>query len=66
MNPKKNAFLPVRLTDEEKSSLSKIADDTGLSSSTLVRLAISSLISYYNRNGHRMTLPLKWDELTGK
>jgi len=66
MNPKKNAFLPVRLTDEEKSSLSKIADDTGLSSSTLVRLAISSLVSYYNQNGHRIILPLKWNELSGE
>lgn len=63
MRPKKGSALPVRLTEEEKVQVARIADETGLTSSTLIRLLISSLVDYYQRNGNALTLPLRWEHL---
>ena len=60
---KKGAALPVRLTQEEKASLSLIAEATGLTSSTLIRLLIGSLVTYWNGNNNKLTLPLEWKRL---
>ncbi|MGN0853147.1 MAG: hypothetical protein ACI4Q3_07195 [Kiritimatiellia bacterium] len=64
MLQKKVSALPVRLTEEEKVQMARIAEETGLTVSTLVRLLISSLVSYYRENDNRLTLPLRWKELT--
>jgi hypothetical protein len=42
-----------------------IAEKTGLTSSTLIRLLISSLVTYYKKNNNSITLPLEWQKLTG-
>ena len=63
MFEKKGSAIPVRLTGEEKKLLAQIAERTGLTSSTLVRLLISSLVAYYRKNGDTITLPLCWERL---
>lgn len=63
MIPKKGSALPVRLTEDEKALMAKIAEDTGLTSSTLIRLLIGALVTYYRKNNNSITLPLKWKEL---
>ena len=63
MFEKKGSATPVRLTEDEKNQLARIAGDTGLTSSTLIRLLISSLVTYYRENGNTITLPLKWTRL---
>ena len=63
MVPKKGSALPVRLTEEEKVQVAAIAEETGLTSSTLVRLLISSLVTYYKENNNSITLPLRWEKL---
>ena len=63
MVPKKGSALPVRLTEEEKVQVAKIAEETGLTSSTLIRLLISSLVAHYRENNNSLTLPLRWKKL---
>lgn len=63
MVAKKGSALPIRLTEEEKIQMATIARETGLTSSTLVRLLISSLVTHYRENNNRITLPLRWMEL---
>ena len=63
MIPKKGSALPVRLTEEEKVQVAKIAEETGLTSSTLIRLLISSLVVHYRENNNSLTLPLRWKKL---
>ena len=63
MIQKKGSALPVRLTADEKAQMAKIAEETGLTSSTLIRLLISSLVSHYRENKNHLTLPLKWRNL---
>ena len=63
MIPKKGSALPVRLTEEEKVQVAKIAEETGLTSSTLIRLLISSLVTHYRENNNSITLPLRWKRL---
>ena len=63
---KKGAAIPVRLDEEEKKQLAAIAAETGLTSSTLIRLLIASLTSYWRASGHTLTLPLTWQELLSK
>ena len=60
---KKGAAIPVRLDEDEKKQLAAIAAETGLTSSTLIRLLIASLTSYWRDSGHTITLPLKWQNL---
>ena len=60
---KKGSATPVRLTEDEKNNLTKIAEETGLTSSTIIRLLIEALIKDYNNNGNTMTLPLSWKRL---
>lgn len=54
MFPKKGSALPVRLTEEEKVQVAKIAEETGLTSSTLIRLLISSLVTHYRENNNSL------------
>ena len=63
MSSKKGSALPVRLTEEEKVQMAKIAEETGLTASTLVRLLISSLVAHYRENNNCITLPLRWKKL---
>lgn len=63
MIEKKGSAVPVRLTEDEKECLALIAEATGLTSSTLIRLLISSLVAYYRANGNHLTLPLSWKRL---
>ena len=63
---KKGAAIPVRLDEDEKKQLAAIAVETGLTSSTLIRLLIASLTSYWRASGHTLTLPLTWQELISK
>lgn len=63
MMPKKGSALPVRLTEEEKVQVATIAEETGLTSSTIVRLLISSLVTHYRENNNSITLPLRWEKL---
>lgn len=63
MFQKKGSALPVRLTEDEKDQLSRIADETGLTSSTLIRLLIDALIKSYRDNGNKLTLPLSCEDL---
>lgn len=63
MIEKKGSALPVRLTQDEKDNLSLIAEETGLTSSTLIRLLISSLVRHYKSNNNHLTLPLEWKRL---
>lgn len=63
MFEKKGSATPVRLTEDEKNQLARIASDTGLTSSTLIRLLISSLVAHYRENGNTITLPLQWTRL---
>ena len=60
---KKGAAVPVRLDDEKKRQLSKIAAETGLTPSTLIRLLISALVASYRDDGQRLTLPLSLPHL---
>ena len=60
---KKGSAIPVRLDEDEKKQLAAIAAETGLTSSTLIRLLIASLTSYWRAAGHTNTLPLKWQDL---
>lgn len=63
MFPKKGTALPVRLTDEEKNQLVRIAQETGLTASTLIRLLIGSLIAHYRANGNMISLPIQWKSI---
>ena len=63
MVPKKGSALPVRLTEEEKVQVATIAEETGLTSSTLIRLLIDSLVTHYRENNNSITLPLRWKKL---
>ena len=63
MFEKKGSATPVRLTEDEKNQLARIASDTGLTSSTLIRLLISALVAHYRENGNTITLPLQWTRL---
>ena len=63
MIEKKGSAVPVRLTEAEKMALTQIAEETGLTASTLIRLLISSLETSYKRNGNTITLPLCWRRL---
>ncbi len=54
---KKGSPVPVRLTEEEKKTLESIADATGLTSSTLMRLLVSALVRQWRMRG-AITLPL--------
>ena len=63
MLEKKNSAIPVRLTEDAKVQLSLIAEETGLTTSTLIRLLITSLISHYKKNNRHITLPIKWKDL---
>lgn len=63
MFPKKGTALPVRLTEEERNQLVRIAQETGLTASTLIRLLISSLIAHYRENGNMIALPLQWKNI---
>ena len=60
MIEKKGSAVPVRLTETEKTSLTQIAEETGLTVSTLIRLLISSLVASYKQNGNTITLPINW------
>ena len=60
---KKGAAIPVRLDEEEKRQLSKIATETGLTPSTLIRLLISALVASYRDDGQKLTLPLSLNHL---
>ncbi len=66
MQSKKNSALPVRLTDEEKRQMAKIAEETGLTASTLIRLLIESLVRHYRENGGRLALPMQWSDIVVK
>ena len=66
MLEKKGSATPVRLTSDEKSHLARIAEETGLTSSTLIRLLIASLVAHYKSNGNSITLPIKWQRLVGE
>ena len=63
MLQKKCSALPVRLTEEEKTQIGRIAEETGLTASTLIRLLINSLVRYYNENNNSIVLPLRWKNL---
>ena len=63
MLEKKGSATPVRLTADEKSHLARIAEETGLTSSTIIRLLISSLVTHYKNNGNTLTLPINWKRL---
>ena len=63
MYEKKNSALPVRLTEDEKVQLSRIASETGLTSSTIIRLMIDALIKSYLKNG-KIVLPISWEEIS--
>ena len=65
MIEKKGSAVPVRLTEAEKTALTQIAEETGLTVSTLIRLLISSLVLSYKRNGNTVVLPLSWRRLAG-
>lgn len=66
MQSKKNSALPVRLTDEEKAQMAKIAEETGLTASTLIRLLIESLVRHYRENGGRLVLPIRCEDIFTK
>ena len=61
MNPKKDATLPIRLSDEEKEALSQIAEESGLSASTIVRLLINAFIKHYEQSGKTFKMPLRFE-----
>ena len=63
MIEKKGSAVPVRLTETEKLALTQIAEETGLTVSTLIRLLISSLVTTYRQNGNTIVLPLSWRRL---
>ena len=63
MFEKKGSPVPVRLTESEKAQLGKIAETTGLSSSTIIRLLISSLVVHFRNNNNHLTLPIEWQRL---
>ena len=60
---KKGSPLPVRLTECEKNQLTKIAQGTGLTSSTLIRLLISALVASYRKNNNTLSLPLAIEKI---
>ncbi|MBQ6139673.1 MAG: ribbon-helix-helix protein, CopG family [Kiritimatiellae bacterium] len=66
MTQKKGSATPVRLTEDEKNNLTKIAEETGLTSSTIIRLLIEALVKDYHENDNTMTLPLSWKRLSEK
>ena len=63
MIEKKGSAVPVRLTETEKLSLSQIAEETGLTVSTLIRLLIRSLVVSYKQNRNTIVLPINWRNL---
>ena len=63
MIQKKGSAIPVRLTEDEKNNLTKIAEETGLTASTIIRLLIEALVKDYCENGNTITLPLSWRQL---
>lgn len=63
MVQKKGSAIPVRLTEDEKNNLARIAEETGLTSSTIIRLLIEALVKDYKNNGDTITLPLSFKRL---
>lgn len=63
MFQKKGSALPVRLTEDEKNDLSIIARETGLTSSTLIRLLISALVKSYKRDNGKISLPISIEHI---
>ncbi len=57
---RKASALPIRLDTEQKESLSRIAEETGLSVSALVRMLVQSFVDEYDRNGGRVCIPPQW------
>lgn len=60
---KKEAALPIRLTTDEKKQLIKIAEETGLTVSSIVRLLVTCFVGAYAETGGKVTLPLDWQVL---
>lgn len=63
MGLKKESPLPVRLTADEKVQVGRIAEETGLTASMIIRLLIGALVTHYKENGNSFSLPLKWQAL---
>lgn len=66
MIQKKGSAVPVRLTEDDRNNLTRIAEETGLTSSTIIRLLIEALVKDYRENDNTMTLPLSWKRLSEK
>ena len=63
MFEKRGSPVPVRLTESEKNQLANIAEATGLATSTIIRLLISSLVVHFRRNNNHIVLPIEWEQL---
>ncbi len=57
---RKEAALPIRLDAETKVALNKIAETTGLSVSSLVRMLVKSFVEEYDRSGGTVRIPPQW------
>ena len=52
----------VRLSDEQRAALAKIAERNGCDMSDLIRWAVDALIAHVERNGGRLLLPVDFSE----
>ena len=57
---RKTSAIPIRLDRKHKESLDRIAEATGISVSTLVRMLVQSFVDAYDQSGGRVAIPPQW------
>lgn len=55
--------MGIRLTLEQRNALERIAKQTGVEVSQLIRFAIDALIAHYKATGDRLVLPIDFSEV---
>ena len=60
--PGKTSMMTIRLTAQQRQDLERIALETGVEVSQLIRMAIEALLKHYRAHGNKLTLPLDFSD----
>ena len=60
MDQEKDKPLQLRLTPMQKQKLGELAETMGLPKVQLIRWGVDALLDYVERNGGKITLPLRF------